>query len=286
MKRLLMCTAVLAGGLLAFAAQGQQQQPNPQDRDPNKQGTQPRTNQDQNQPNRNDQNRNDQNKNDQNRNDQNRNDQNRNDQNRNDQNKNDQRTTTQPNTRPNTQPNAQPNTQGTSGTAQTNVRGTGTELRGKVIRSANGEIVVRGSDNREMTFRTNPQTRYFSGGRASRFDDVRVGSDINLWYDGSGNNYVVNTLDLIPAAGATSTTTTTTNNVYEGQVVRVVGNDQVLLRLADGKEITVYVGPQTTYRFNDQPATFNQFQAGVPVEVNYVLQNGRPYARGILGRRR
>jgi hypothetical protein len=164
------------------------------------------------------------------------------------------------------------------------IKGTGTQLRGQVIRAGNGEFVVRGSDNKEMTFRTNPQSRYYSNGKAGRFEDIRVGSTINAWYGPAENDqYYANTVDVIPVEGTAPAPANST--FYEGQVVRVVGNDQVVIRTSDGKEVIVFVNPQTTYQLNDQPATFNQFQAGVPIRIEYSMQNDRPIARGIFGRR-
>ena len=143
------------------------------------------------------------------------------------------------------------------------VQGTGTQIRGQVIRSGNGEFVVRGTDNKEMTFRTNPQSRYYSNGKAGRFEDIRVGSNINAWYGPAANNqYYANTVDVIAADGTATQVPAANNTFYEGQVVRVVGTDQVVLRTADGKEVTVFVNPQTTYQFNQQPAAFTSIPAG------------------------
>ena len=74
-------------------------------------------------------------------------------------------------------------------------------------------------------------------------------------------------------------------NTYQGEIVRVAGT-QVIIRTADGKEITVYTNPQTSYQLNEQPANFAADQPGVSVSVPYYLQDGQPYARGILGRLR
>jgi hypothetical protein len=168
------------------------------------------------------------------------------------------------------------------------VQGTGTQVRGQVIRSGKDEFVVRGSDNKEMTFRTNPDTRYYSNNKAGRFDDIRVGANINAWYGPAQNDqYYANTVHVLPVEGATTTQVPAGNGTfYEGEVVRVVGNDQVVVKTSDGKEVIVFVNPQTTYQLNDQPATFNQFQPGLPIRVEYSLQNDRPIARGIIGRRR
>jgi hypothetical protein len=161
-------------------------------------------------------------------------------------------------------------------------------VRGKVIRAENGQFVVRGADNKEMTFHTNPKTRYWHRGAAGQWNDIRVGSTVNAWYGPLENDrYYVNTVDVVPVEGAVVQPAPTTSDLfYEGHVVRVVGTDQVIIRLADGKEITVYVGPQTTYRFNEQPGTFTTLQPGLPIRVDYYIEGGRPHARGFLGLRR
>jgi len=188
---------------------------------------------------------------------------------------------------PGTQKNLQPQPNNPQGAAA-QVQGTGTQIRGQVVRSGDGQFVVRGSDNKEWTFRTNPQTRYWHNQKEGRFDDIRAGATINAWYGPpQGADYYANTVQVLPADGASTTQTSppASNTVYEGQVVRVIGNDQVVIRTSDNKEVTVYVTPQTTYRLEDQPATFQQFQPGVPIRVNYYMQGDRPHARGIIGRR-
>jgi len=173
--------------------------------------------------------------------------------------------------------------------AQQPIQGTGTQLRGQVVSVGDGQFVVRGPNNQNMTFYTNPQTRYFNNNQAAQWSAIQPGTQVNAWYGPpqDGRMYV-NTVGVVPGntAPAPAPAATGNANVYQGEVVRVVGQDQVIIRTADGKEVTVYTNPQTTYSLNNQPTTLTQFQAGTPVEVNYQLQNGRPYARGILGRRR
>jgi hypothetical protein len=93
-------------------------------------------------------------------------------------------------------------------------------------------------------------------------------------------------VEVIPADAAAPQVPAGNNTFYEGQVVRVVGNDQVVIRTADGKEVIVFVNPQTSYQLDNQAATFNQFQPGVPIRVEYSLRNDRPIASRILGGRR
>ena len=177
--------------------------------------------------------------------------------------------------------------------AQAVIQGTGKQLQGRVVSVGNGQFVVSGPNNQNMTFYTNPQTRYYSNNQAAQWSAIKQGATVNTWYDPSQTGQIyANTIAVVPADGqaqpapAAQAPPAANATTYQGQVVRVVGQDQVVIRTSDGKEITVYTNPQTTYSLNNQPATISSFQAGVPVEVNYVMQNGRPYARGILGRRR
>jgi hypothetical protein len=175
--------------------------------------------------------------------------------------------------------------------AQAVVQGTGSQLQGQVVSVGNGQFVVRGPNNQNMTFYTNPQTRYFNNNQAAQWSTIQPGTNVTTWYNpGQTGQVYANTIAVVPANAqavpAPAANANAAANVYQGQFVRAVGQDQMVIRTADGKEITVYTNPQTTYSLNNQPATFSTFQPGVPVEVNYYLQNGRPYARGILGRRR
>jgi len=202
----------------------------------------------------------------------------------------------------NSQPNvnAQPGTAGAAVGAQANTAQTsGTMVNGRVVRTGQDQFVVQGADNQQYTFYTNPQTSYWLNNNPAQFSNLQVGSSVSTWYVPQGNRYFVNRVNLLPAGGAVPAPETTTTNAqpvqpvpvpagqnsYQGEVVRVAGN-QVVIKTADGKEVIVYTNPQTTYQLNEQPATYTQLQPGVPVNVNYYMQDGRPYARGILGRLR
>jgi len=207
----------------------------------------------------------------------------------------------QPNT--NTQPNAnvQTGTGGVTVGAQANTAaGSGTMINGRIVRTGQDQFVVQGIDNKQYTFYTNPQTRYWMNNNPAQYSNLQVGSNVSTWYVPQGERYYVNRVNLLPA-GATfpapeaaveaapqqvNPAPGAATNVYQGEIVRVVGQDQVVIRTSDGKEVIVYVNPQTTYRLNEQPATITNLQPGVPVRVDYYMRDNRPYARGILGRRR
>jgi hypothetical protein len=74
--------------------------------------------------------------------------------------------------------------------------------------------------------------------------------------------------------------------VVQGTVVRVVGQDQVVLRTADGKEVIVYVTPQTAYQFTEQGGAFTDLRPGVDIGVNYDTRDRRFMARRIYRRNR
>lgn len=173
---------------------------------------------------------------------------------------------------------------------QVQVQGTGTQIRGRVLRAGDGQFVVQGPNNKEVTFYTNQQTKYYSGSQAAQYNAIRVGSTVNAWYGPPQENRTyVNTVAVLPAEGAAEPAAEPAPaqaNVYEGQIVRVVGQDQVVIRTADGKEIVVYVNPQTTYRLEDRQAAYTDLRPGVPIRVDYQLRDNRPYARGIISIRR
>jgi len=207
------------------------------------------------------------------------------------------------NSQPNVNVNAQPGTTGTAVGAQANTaQSSGTMVNGRVVRVGQDQFVLQGTDNKQYTFYTNPQSTYWMNNNPAQYSNLQVGSNVSTWYVPQGERYFVSRVNMLPAGAAfpvqDATTTTTAQptqavvpqanantNAYQGEVIRV-GNNQVVIRTSDGKEIIVYTTPQTTYQLNEQPATFTQLQPGVPVRVDYDLRDQRPYARGIFGRRR
>jgi len=287
MKRLLNALGLAtACGLLAQPSYAQNPDPN---RNPNNdntrgtaQGTRDKDNR--NQPATTQDNRNN---NDQNRNQDNRNN---NDQNRN------QNPNAQPGTqRDNTQGN-RPRTEDIRDNAQSPRQGgdanqpkNGNRVQGRVTRVGNNQFVVQTQDGRNVTVFANPQTRYALNNRAAQFSDLRVGSNIYFTYTPQGDQWYADQVTFIPAndnaTPAVQPPDAPNNNAQtiDGQIVRVVGQDQVVVRTADGKEIILYVSPQTTYTWNNQPGQFTNLQAGVPIQANYEVVGNRHMARRILG---
>jgi len=161
------------------------------------------------------------------------------------------------------------------------------ELRGKVLRTSDDRFIVSTPDGKEVTLYTGPKTRYLRGDTVIKYSEVRTGVPITIGYSTEGDRYIANTVTLagddVPGKTTTTTTTTTDGTVVEGTVVRVVGQDQVIMRTADGKEVIVYVNPQTTYTFNNAAGGFTDIRTGVPLKVTYNVRDQRNVARSIIG---
>jgi hypothetical protein len=160
----------------------------------------------------------------------------------------------------------------------------GTTLRGKIVRlKGSDQVVVTTTGGKEVTLYSSPTTRYVINGKPARFADLRVGVEIGAAYLERDNRFVVETFTVgaepqtVPAGDAT---------LLEGTVVRVIGEDQVVVRTPQKKEIIVYVGPQTKYLIDDQPAKFADFRTGAEVRIQYDVIDRRNHARSIIGQRR
>jgi len=164
-------------------------------------------------------------------------------------------------------------------------------LSGRVVRTGNGQFIVQTRDNRQVTVYTNPQTRYLQNNRAIQYSDLRVGSNVNFGYALEGERYIANNVTLVPAEQAVEEVPAqpapAQGTVVEGQIVRVIGQDQVVIRTSDNKEVIVYVTPQTTYQLNTpQAATFTDLRVGTPIGVNYDTRDNRFMARRVFAPRR
>jgi len=154
-------------------------------------------------------------------------------------------------------------------------------FRGKVVRSfANNQFTARSADGKEVTFWTQPKQQLVINGKFNRLQDIPVGSEVQVNYAERDNHWYVEQITVDP------TDANQDANTVQGTVVRIVGKDQVVVKTADGKEVTVYVAPQTTYRIDDQPAQMTDFQAGQNVRVTTETRDRRLFGRSILGFRR
>jgi len=160
------------------------------------------------------------------------------------------------------------------------------EIQGKVIRKAPDQFVVQTRDNKEVTVYTHPKTTYRLNNRDAQYSDVRVGVNVTTGYDLDGTRYLANNVVLVPTGPAVGTAVEPAplaeGTVVQGKVIRVIGQDQVVIQTADGKEVIVYVSPQTTYQVNDQGGAFTDLRPGIAVGIHYDLRDRRFQARRIF----
>jgi translation initiation factor IF-1 len=152
-------------------------------------------------------------------------------------------------------------------------------VRGRVVRmQAPDQFVVKTTDNKEVIFVANPQTKYVINEKAVKYTDLRVGADVSAVYTVQDNRNLVSAVTVGVAAAQPAEGTP-----LQGTVVRVVGKDQVIVRTQDNKEVTVYIVPETKYTFNDRPGAFTDLAPGADIRIMYDVRDRRHVARNILG---
>ena len=150
-------------------------------------------------------------------------------------------------------------------------------VKGKIVKvQGTDQFVVQTTDNKEVPFYTGTSTRYMINGKAARFADFKNGNEVTIMYVPDGDRYVVQQIYVGDEPKPEET-------FYEGEIVKVVGQDQVVIRTADKKEVIVYVDPKTTYTIGEKDVRFTDLTPGTNVRVDYDLRERRPYARSFRG---
>jgi len=150
------------------------------------------------------------------------------------------------------------------------------KVKGKWVKtSGTDQFVVLTGKDKQVTYYTTPTTRYIIDTKPVKVTDFKEGSDVTVVYVADGDRYVVKHVyvgDEVKEEEAT---------FYEGKVVKVVGENQVVIQTADNKEVIVFVDPKTTYTFNEKQAVYTDIKPGMDIRVDYQLREKRPYARSI-----
>jgi len=154
---------------------------------------------------------------------------------------------------------------------------TGTTVRGKVVRvEGQDRVIVQTTDNKEIILISSPTTRYVIDGRAGRFTDLRTGANVNATYTAQGNRYLVSSFQVgdAPSTG-TVPGTVAAGTTVQGKVVRVEGQDRVILQTTDNKEIILMSNPTTRYVINGKAGRFTDLRTGVNLRASYVMEGDR-----------
>jgi len=161
------------------------------------------------------------------------------------------------------------------------------KFRGRIVKinAPNNQIVAKSQDGREVTLYVQQNGRFLRNGQAIRMLDLQVGTVIEAQYLERDNHWWVDEVTVVTEnAGADQPAAEGTQ--IQGTVVRIVGQNQVVVRTKDNKEMTIDLNPQTTYMFDNQPGQFRDIQPGQDVRVQYNTVERRTIASRIFGNRR
>jgi hypothetical protein len=162
--------------------------------------------------------------------------------------------------------------------------GNGTLIRAKLLRvQGKDQIIVRTDAGKEYTLYVGPTARFVINGKAGQLVDLRPGADVAVIFTERDNRQWIETVTV---GDVTAVEPIGEGTTVSGTVLRVVGEDQVVVRTTDNKEVVVYVVPQTKYIVDEQPARFTDFRTGSDVRIVYDVRDRRNMARSIIGIRR
>jgi len=148
------------------------------------------------------------------------------------------------------------------------------EIQGRIAKTGQGQFVVATSDSKQITVLTRPQTKFLLNNKTVAFADLRVGTNVTAVYVLEGDRYIADTVTIVTESAADGT-------LIEGEIVRVVGEDQVIVRTPERKEVIVFVDPRTTYMFENRTGRFTDLRPGASVRVDVNIHEGRHTARQI-----
>lgn len=158
-----------------------------------------------------------------------------------------------------------------------------TTVRGKIVKVERDHLVLMTDKNKEVTLYTTPQARFTINGKAGRWADLRVGTEIQAAYTIREERHYI---DTVTVGAVTTEAPPAEGTPLQGTVVRVIGDDQVIVKTQDNKEVIIYVQPQTKYLLDEQPARLTDLRTGSDIRIQYDERDRRRIARSIFWRRK
>jgi len=160
-------------------------------------------------------------------------------------------------------------------------------FRGRIVsvNATNNQIVAKTEDGRQVTLFVQKTGRFLRNGQPLRMADLQVGAIVETQYIEQGGHWWVDEVTIVTDNAVPEPLPAGTAQV-QGVVVRIVGQNQVVIKTADNKEIIIDLAPQTVYTFNNQAGQFRDIQAGQDLRIQYTTRDRRPIASRIFGNRR
>jgi Domain of unknown function (DUF5666) len=142
-------------------------------------------------------------------------------------------------------------------------------VEGKIERvPGKDNIVIRTTDDKDMTIHVSPKTAYVFAGKTVEFSTLKPGQVVFVEYDQDEDRIIASRIGDL--------------TLVEGEVVRVVDKDQVVLRTPDKKEVIVYVTPETRYQLTTSGGAFTDLRPGTTISVYYNVNDRRNHAHRIF----
>ncbi len=150
------------------------------------------------------------------------------------------------------------------------------QIQGQIVRMDSGQLVVKTRENEHHTLRVRPQTRVVLRDKVVQFNDLRVGANVNVVLVPQGEEIFAESVTVVEELGAPADQT-----LIEGEIVRVVGEEQVIVRTTDRREVIVFVDPRTKFLLEDRAGRFTDLRVGANVRAHVNVHDGRHMATQI-----
>jgi len=164
------------------------------------------------------------------------------------------------------------------------------QIQGQIMRTAPDLFVVKTRDNKEFNVHINPQTKYLMDNKAILYSELRTGASITTTYVVQGDRYIANDVVVLPASAAAPARPAPVQPApaqqvkvvpLQGEVIRVIGTDQIVIRTPDNQEMTVWVSPETKWQLTAKGGQLTDLKPGATIGVQYDLQDKRHMARQV-----
>jgi hypothetical protein len=155
-----------------------------------------------------------------------------------------------------------------------------TTLRGQVVRvEGQDRVIIRTTDNRDLTLIASPTTTYVIDGKTARFGDLRNGVNLSAVYTLNNNQYMVSSIQVGNAPNQPAQPGAAQVNINErrfrGKIVSVnAATNQIVAKSEDGAQLTLMVQKNGRFLRNGQALRFADLQIGTLIETQYVERDG------------
>ena len=141
-------------------------------------------------------------------------------------------------------------------------------VAGKIFRVDNDRVVVETNAGGQLTLHVDAKTEYLRRVPATGYAAMVPGAEFTAAYEQRGERLWITAIDIATNAESRASqpvpvppTIPVAVAPYEGEIVRVVGPDQIIVRNLAGIELPIYMTPQTRYELGETAGAFGDLAA-------------------------